>query len=44
MADQTVTSTSIKQLPAYMQGYDEALLQRIFGGETPQLDADGNGS
>ena len=42
MTDQTVTSTSIKQLPAYMQGYDEALLQRIFGGETPQLDADGN--
>ena len=31
MSDQTVTSTSIKQLPAYMQGYDEALLQRIFG-------------
>jgi len=26
-----VTSTQIKQLPAYMQEYDEALLQRIFG-------------
>ena len=26
-----VTSTQIRQLPAYMQEYDEALLQRIFG-------------
>ena len=37
-----VTQTVINQRPAYIQGYDEALLQRIFGGETPQLDADGN--
>lgn len=37
-----VTSTVIQQRPAYIQGYDEALLQRIFGGETPQLDAEGN--
>ena len=37
-----VTQTVINQRPAYIQGYDEALLQRIFGGETPQLDAEGN--
>ena len=37
-----VTSTVINQRPAYIQGYDEALLQRIFGADTPQLDADGN--
>ena len=38
-----VTSTVINQRPAYIQGYDEALLQRIFGqASTPQLDADGN--
>ena len=37
MSDSSVTSTSIRQLPAYMQDYDEALLAQIFG--TP--DADG---
>jgi len=37
-----VTQTVINQRPAYIQGYDEALLQRVFGGETPQLDAEGN--
>ena len=44
MSDSTVTSTQIKQLPAYMQGYDEALLQRIFGAAAVEgdLDADGN--
>ncbi len=31
MTDQTVTSTSIKQLPKYAQEYDEALLAQIFG-------------
>ena len=44
MSDSTMTSTQIKQLPAYMQGYDEALLQRIFGAAAVEgdLDADGN--
>ena len=37
MSNSSVTSTSIRQLPAYMQDYDEALLAQIFG--TP--DADG---
>ena len=37
MSDSSVTSTQIRQLPAYMQDYDEALLAQIFG--TP--DADG---
>ena len=31
MSDSSVTSTSIRQLPAYMQDYDEALLAQIFG-------------
>ena len=31
MTDSTVTSTSIRQLPAYMQEMDEALLAQIFG-------------
>ena len=37
MSDSSVTSTSIRQLPAYMQDYDEALLAQIFG----KPDADG---
>tara|TARA_R110000803_G_scaffold57315_1_gene115182 strand:- start:24 stop:2561 length:2538 start_codon:yes stop_codon:yes gene_type:complete len=31
MSNSSVTSTSIRQLPAYMQDYDEALLAQIFG-------------
>ena len=37
MSNSSVTSTSIRQLPAYLQDYDEALLEQIFGAP----DADG---
>jgi len=38
------TQTVINERPAYIQGYDEALLQRIFGAAAVEgdLDADGN--